>query len=266
MTPLVIDQFFIKHFFGVLVSTKLFVGSLPWSVNDDKLKSAFEAHGNVVSAKVVMDKTTGRSRGFGFVEMGQQGVMDLGQSGLGIHGLIAFMGGYVLEQWFDHFHHHDQDSSLNAHDVHEFVPLIVIGDTVHNFIDGIAIAAAYLVSPGLGVTVAISTLLHEVPHEIGDFGIMLHAGYTRMRVLAINFLSSLTTFIGVFVMLFLGEKVENALGVILAIAAGMFLYIASTDLLPRVTKASTGRARKTIVLLVGIAVMVIITRLIPHSG
>ncbi len=200
-----------------------------------------------------------------FVDLMPEAIHQMGEQAL-VYVLIAFMGGYVLEQWFDHFHHHDQDSSLNAHDVHEFVPLIVIGDTVHNFIDGIAIAAAYLVSPGLGVTVAISTLLHEVPHEIGDFGIMLHAGYTRMRVLAINFLSSLTTFIGVFVMLFLGEKVENALGVILAIAAGMFLYIASTDLLPRVTKASTGRARKTIVLLVGIAVMVIITRLIPHSG
>ena len=69
MNPPVIDRFFITHFFGVLVSTKLFVGSLPWSVNDDKLKEAFEEHGNVVSAKVVMDRTTGRSRGFGFVEM-----------------------------------------------------------------------------------------------------------------------------------------------------------------------------------------------------
>jgi RNA recognition motif-containing protein len=65
-----IDRFFVKHFIGVLVSTKLFVGSLPWSVNDDKLKEAFEEHGSVVSAKVVMDRTTGRSRGFGFVEMG----------------------------------------------------------------------------------------------------------------------------------------------------------------------------------------------------
>jgi len=70
LNPPVIDRFFIKQFFGVLVSTKLFVGSLPWSVNDDKLKAAFEEHGNVVSAKVVMDRTTGRSRGFGFVEMG----------------------------------------------------------------------------------------------------------------------------------------------------------------------------------------------------
>lgn len=69
MCPPVIDRLFIKHFFGVLVSTKLFVGSLPWSVNDDKLKETFEEHGNVVSAKVVMDRTTGRSRGFGFVEM-----------------------------------------------------------------------------------------------------------------------------------------------------------------------------------------------------
>ena len=70
MKPSVIDRYFIKHFFGVLVSTKLFVGSLPWSVNDEKLKEAFEEHGNVVSAKVVMDRTTGKSRGFGFVEMG----------------------------------------------------------------------------------------------------------------------------------------------------------------------------------------------------
>jgi RNA recognition motif-containing protein len=69
LEPPVNRPVFYNTFFGVLVSIKLFVGSLPWSVNDDKLRSAFEEHGNVVSAKVVMDRTTGRSRGFGFVEM-----------------------------------------------------------------------------------------------------------------------------------------------------------------------------------------------------
>ena len=94
MKPPGIDRFFIKYFFGVLVSTKLFVGSLPWSVDDEKLKEAFDAHGNVVSAKVVMDRTTGRSRGFGFVEMGsaddaQKAIKALHDSELGGRNIVV---------------------------------------------------------------------------------------------------------------------------------------------------------------------------------
>lgn len=199
-----------------------------------------------------------------FLDLLPEAIHQMGESAL-VYVLVAFVAGYVLEQGLDHFHHHDLEISHSAQDK-SIVPLIIIGDSVHNFIDGVAIAGAYIVDPALGVIVAISTLLHEVPHEIGDFGIMLHTGFKRSQVLLFNFLSSLTTFIGVGFVIALGDQIESILGVILSISAGVFLYIASTDLLPRVTKASTGRTHKTLVFFVGIAVMVIITRLIPHNG
>lgn len=186
-----------------------------------------------------------------------------------VYVLLAFLAGFLLEQWLDHFHHHDHGRGDNEPDdiskKRTIVPLIALGDTIHNFIDGITIAAAYLVNPGLGVTVAISTLLHEIPHEIGDFGIMLHAGYSKSRVILINFLSALSTFLGVVLVLIFSEQAENMLGLFLAVAAGMFIYIAGTDLLPRVTKSDTNRFAKTIVLFLGVLVMILVGIIVPHD-
>lgn len=183
--------------------------------------------------------------------------------------LFAFLAGFLLEQWFEHFHQDDHEragKSKNAKkDKSSFVPLIVLGDTIHNFIDGVTIAAAFLANPGLGLTVAISTLLHEIPHEIGDFGIMLNAGYSKTKVILINFISALATFIGVGLVLVFSDQAAGMLGIFLAIAAGMFIYIAGTDLLPRVTMTDTHRLPKIIVVFLGVLVMLSIGGLVPHS-
>lgn len=197
-----------------------------------------------------------------------EAVHQLGETAY-LYVLLAFLAGFLLEQWLDHFHHHDHtigDKEPNTPGKRStLVPLIVLGDTIHNFIDGVTIAAAYLANPGLGFTVAVSTLLHEIPHEVGDFGIMLHAGYSKVRVVLINFLSALSTFVGVALVLIFSEQAEQLLGVFLAVAAGMFIYIAGTDLLPKVTKSDSNRLAKTIVLFLGVLIMMVVGLIIPHS-
>lgn len=142
--------------------------------------------------------------------------------------LITFFGAYLFEQFACELHHHDHDHKGEA-ECASSVPLVIMGDTIHNFIDGVAIAAAYLVNPGLGLVAAVSTLLHEIPHEIGDFGILLKAGWKKRKILAINLMSSLFTVVGALMVYFMNPNKEM-IGVLLAVAAGMFLYLGVTTL------------------------------------
>lgn len=173
--------------------------------------------------------------------------------------LAAFLASYFFEQFVFALHHHEDD---HHHQVAKSVPLVVVGDTIHNFVDGVAIAASYLVNPGLGVITAISTFLHEVPHEIGDFGLLLKAGWSKTNVLKINFFSALATFVGVgFVWFF--PATESILGYLIAAAAGLFLYLGASDFLPQLEK---GQAKTNVVaLLAGVAIMLSILYAIPHE-
>lgn len=131
-----------------------------------------------------------------------------GENGL-LLTLGTFLGAYLFEQLLFSLHHHESDHD-HDHDHHiaSSAPLVVIGDTIHNFIDGVAIAASYLINPGLGVVTAISTFLHEVPHEVGDFGVLLKAGWKKEKVLGVNFVSSLATFGGVVLVLIFPQPRE----------------------------------------------------------
>ena len=180
--------------------------------------------------------------------------------------LLAFLGSYLFEMLAFDLHHHDHhDHHSHGHHSHQkvSVPLVIFGDTIHNFVDGVAIAAAYLVNPGLGLITAVSTFLHEVPHEIGDFGILLKAGYSKKKVILVNFLSSLSTFAGALFVYYLGESIPIS-GYLLAIAAGMFLYLGASDFLP---KAMEGVDKKKAIgmLIIGVAVMYLSLSAVPHS-
>jgi zinc and cadmium transporter len=175
--------------------------------------------------------------------------------------VISFIGSYLFENLFCELHHHDHSC---GHDHHKrAVPLIIIGDTIHNFIDGVAIAASYLVNPGLGLVTAVSTFLHEVPHEIGDFGILLKAGYTKKKVFMVNLVSALMTVVGALVVYFLARG-EAFSGYLLAISAGMFLYLGASDFLPH---AGEGVSKKKgiAVLLLGVVLMYLTLSVVPHS-
>lgn len=141
----------------------------------------------------------------------------------------GFLGFFVLEQ-FLHWHHCHRA-------VHRHGPLgylILIADGAHNFIGGLAVASAFLVDVQVGIVTWVAAAAHEVPQELGDFGVLVHAGWSRGRALLFNLLSALTFLIGGWVAYALADTVEVTY--LLPFAAGNFLYIAAADLIPELTE------------------------------
>lgn len=135
--------------------------------------------------------------------------------------------------------------------------LIVVGDAIHNFVDGILIAAAFLTDIKLGIVTSLAVAAHEIPQEVGDFAILLQSGYGRGRALAYNLLSSLATMVGGVLAYFSLEHVHGWLPYILALAASSFIYIAVADLIPSLHQKTTARAAVQQVGLIVAGVLVI---------
>jgi zinc and cadmium transporter len=179
--------------------------------------------------------------------------------------LGAFLFSFIFEEYFAHLHHHESRKGTLKKAT---VPLILFGDTVHNFIDGVAIAAAYLTDPVFGVVVTVATFLHETPHEIGDFGVLLRSGWSRKNTFLANLFSAAATFPGAFLVWFvLGHEAHEKIGALLAISAGVFLYLGASDFLPEVgedehTNIST--KKQIALLLFGVFLMYILFLLSPE--
>jgi zinc and cadmium transporter len=167
-----------------------------------------------------------------------------------IGGILAF---FALEK-FLHWHHHEGLEGAEP-EVHPVGKMILVSDGLHNFIDGLIIAASYLVSVEVGVATTVAVILHEIPQEIGDFGVLLHAGYSKAKALFFNFVSALFALLGAAVALFLGSASEAFALWLAPIAAGGFIYIALTDLIPELHK--TKSVRHSVVQLAAIVVGVL---------
>ena len=161
--------------------------------------------------------------------------------------LLGILGFFILEKlvlWrhchtahcevhgteaLDHGHDHDHDHGRSG-------MMITVGDTVHNFVDGVMIAAAFLVDIKLGVVTTIAIAAHEVPQELGDFLILLHSGYSKTRALMLNLLSSAAMMVGALLGYFLLASLQGVLPYMLAIAASGMIYVAVADLIPGLHK------------------------------
>ena len=146
--------------------------------------------------------------------------------------LTGILGFFLLERFIHWFHHH-QHEYLDE-EVKPTVPLIIVGDSVHNFIDGVVIAATFLVSIPLGIVTTLAVAAHEIPQEIGDFGILLHKGMKRKKIILVNIGSALTALLGALFAFWLGERIEASLPILLSVTAGFFIYIAASDLIPEI--------------------------------
>lgn len=177
--------------------------------------------------------------------------------------LGSFLGVYLFEHIFFGIHHHgDGDDHHQIKD--SSVGLVIFGDTIHNFIDGVAIGASFMIDPNLGLITAFSTFLHEVPHEIGDFGILLKAGWKNTKILIINIISSLMTIVGAFVVyMFNQSDVLN--GSLMAVSAGVFLYLGASDFLPKIREQKLHKLKSILPLILGSGVIILTLLLIPHS-
>lgn len=146
--------------------------------------------------------------------------------------VVGFVIFFLLERLIMKSHkYHDVGHEHSAHT--ETLPiLIIIGDCLHNFMDGIVIAIAYLANPLLGMPTALAIASHEIPQEIGDFSILLNLNWDKRRIIAINVIQSLFTIPGAFIGYFLGKTIESYLPLLLGATAGIFLYISASDLIP----------------------------------
>ena len=136
--------------------------------------------------------------------------------------------------------------------------LILIGDGIHNFVDGILIAAAFLTDVRLGVVTSLAIAAHEIPQELGDFAILLHSGMGRVRALVYNMLSTLTTVIGALLAYYSLSGLQNLVPFVLAVAASSFIYIAVADLLPDLHhRARAGKETFQQIVLIGLGILLI---------
>lgn len=163
-----------------------------------------------------------------------------------IIGIIIF---FIIEK-FLHWHHHGQDPE--HHHVHPVGKLVLISDGVHNLIDGLIIGASYFAGIEVGIATTVAVILHEIPQEIGDFAVLLHAGYTKKRALWLNFLSALMAIIGVVIAVLIGGATESFETFVLPVAAGGFIYIALSDLIPELHK--TTRAKHSLYQIIAVVV------------
>ena len=167
-------------------------------------------------------------------------------------GILLF---FVLEKLvlWRHCHTHDCE-------VHESsVFLVLIGDAFHNFVDGAVVAAAVMTSIPLGISTALAVAAHEIPQEVGDFAILLHAGYSRRRALLLNVLSSAASAVGAVAAFMAFDMVPRMLPYFLAMAAASFLYVAMADLIPGLHRGRTDASsmRQILLIAAGIATMLV---------
>ncbi len=148
-------------------------------------------------------------------------------------GIFAF---FVLEKFllWRHLHIFESDRPI-----HPFGYINLLADGAHNFIDGIIIGASYLAGLHVGIATTLAVIFHEIPHEVGNFFILLYAGFSKRRALFFNFLSALFAFFGTMLSLIIGARVTHFTNVMLPVAAGGFIYIAGSDLVPELNKESS---------------------------
>ena len=175
-----------------------------------------------------------------------------------LSGILIF---FILEKLIHWRHCHVPTSSKHPH---HLAMMNLIGDGLHNFIDGLIIGASYLINTQLGITTTLAVILHEIPQEIGDFGVLVYSGFKRIKALFMNFLSALTAVLGTIIALLIGAKAEAFSILLLPIAAGGFIYIASADIMPELHK--TCEPSKSLFHLIGLILGILLMLLLVLVG
>ncbi len=197
--------------------------------------------------------------GSAFLQLLPESVELLGSGAfaLVLGGLVTF---FCLEKII-HWHHHvEGDEHEHEDDSKPVAYLTLIGDAIHNFADGAVIGAAYIVSIPLGITTTLAVIAHEIPHELSDFLILIHGGFSNRRALKYNFLSATTAIAGTLLVLFMSAQSESIERYLVPFATGNFIYIAASDLIPELLKKRKGYSSiiQVLLLLAGIFLVTII--------
>ncbi len=175
-----------------------------------------------------------------------------------IFGFILF---FLLERYFCWRHCHDETCN-----VHAFSYLSLAGDSLHNLIDGLVIAASFMVSVKLGIITTLAVILHEIPQELGDFGVLVYGGFSKKKALVYNFISAFMAMIGAIIGYFISGTASGYSYYIVPLTAGGFIYIAASDLIPQIHKERNLRRSNIalIIFLSGIFFMGLARKLLGH--
>lgn len=231
----------------VIVSLISFVGALTLAIKKEKLESILI---------YFVSFSVGALFGDVFIHIVPEISNEIGfDLKMGLYFLLGVLIFFVIEQ-FIHWHHCHKVE--HHHKIKPFAYTNLIGDGFHNFLDGMIIAASFMVSVPVGIATTLAVIFHEIPQEVGDFGVLLYVGFKKKTALIFNFASGLLSVVGAVVTLLFLHSSEEFGMIILAVAGGGFLYIAGSDLIPELHKHE-GRWRKSllhlIMILLGIGVM-----------
>jgi len=234
----------------IVVSLVSLIGVLTLSVNLNKLKSIL-----IFFVSFSAGSLLGGAFFHLLPEMVEESGLTARISFLLISGIFIF---FLLEKFIHWRHCHEPTSESHPHHLGK---MNLIGDGLHNFIDGLIIAASYLISAPLGLAATLAIIFHEIPQEIGDFGVLLHSGFSKKKAIIYNLLSASLAVLGVVIGLLLGGAIESLTFYVLPLAAASFIYIATADLIPELHK--TTKMSKSVIQLIsfiiGVYLMYLLT-------
>ncbi len=209
----------------VLISLISLVGVFTLSVNDRLLDKIL---------MVLVAMSVGALLGDAFLHLLPESFAEAPGSVLpSLYVLTGIMGFFVMEKFLRWRHRHTVKACCPVHPVGH---INLVGDGMHNFVDGVLVAASFMAGTPVGIATAVAVALHEIPQEICDFGILVHAGFGRARALVLNLLSASLAVVGAALALFLGSGMEGFTSAVLPLTAGGFIYIAGSDLVPDLHK------------------------------
>lgn len=207
----------------VVISMFSLIGALTFTMKDKLLKKA---------SLLLVAFSTGALLGGAFLHLLPEVLVEGEYLNTFIYVLLGIIVFYLLER-FLMWHHCHKDGHC---DIHTFTYMSLFGDGLHNFIDGLVIVSAFAVSPHVGIATVIAVASHEIPQELGDFGVLIHGGFSKAKALTWNFISAVTAIFGAVLGYFLINSADHLTFFFLPLAAGGFIYISMSDLIPELHK------------------------------
>jgi len=235
-----------------LIALMAFIGILTLSLKDKVLNKIL---------LVLVSLSAGALMGGAFIHLIPESIEKGGESSPFVFVLTGFIIFFIIEKVLHWRHCHKGKC-----DVHTFHYMNLIGDSIHNFIDGLIIAASFIASIPLGLTTTVAIAAHEIPQEIGDFGVLVYGGFNKKKALFLNFAVALTIVLGGITGYFVSQNIENAVIFLIPFAAGGFIYIAATDLVPEIKKETDIKKSMAtmLVFICGILLMLLIKIIFSH--
>lgn len=226
----------------LLVSAIAFIGIFTIAVTRQSLNRILLA---------LVSLSAGGLLGGAFIHLIPEATEEFGQ-GILIYVLAGFSLFFIVEKVLHWRHCHKAHCT-----VHSFAHMNLIGDSIHNFIDGLIIAASFIASIPLGIATTLAVALHEIPQEIGDFGVLVYGGYKKSKALLLNFATAVIAVAGGITGYFISGVINQFTPILLSFAAGGFIYIAASDLIPELRKEAKISKVLTnfVVFLIGIGIM-----------